>query len=61
MLAVLVLDISLLLAGLTVLGVLGWRLWRQVRDLGTAVAAAGEQIAAATERLQDGVDSAPRS
>ncbi|HET6910547.1 MAG TPA: hypothetical protein VFH54_14510 [Mycobacteriales bacterium] len=37
--------------GLAVLGGLTWRLWRQVRQLGRDIAAAGARISAATDEL----------
>ena len=37
--------------GVTVLGALTWRLWKQVRQLGRDVAAAGARIAAASDEL----------
>jgi hypothetical protein len=37
--------------GVAVLGGLTWRLWRQVRQLGRDVAAAGARITAASEEL----------
>ena len=60
MTAVLALDIAVLLIGLVVLGMLGWRLWRQVRELGAAVGEAGERLSAATQALHTSVDPAPR-
>ncbi len=35
-----------------VLGLVAWRLWRQVRQLGRDVSAAGERISQASEELQ---------
>jgi len=37
--------------GLAVLAGLAWRLWRQVRQLGRDIAAAGARINAATDEL----------
>jgi hypothetical protein len=39
-------------ASVAVLGFLTWRLWRQVRQFGKDVAAAGERIGRASEELQ---------
>ena len=39
-------------ASIVVLGLLSWRLWRQVRQFGRDVSAAGERINRATEELQ---------
>jgi hypothetical protein len=39
-------------ASIAVLGLLTWRLWRQVRQFGRDVAAAGERIGQASEEFQ---------
>ncbi|HWB67643.1 MAG TPA: hypothetical protein VG708_12535 [Mycobacteriales bacterium] len=44
-------DIALAVIGLAVLAGLAVRLWRQVRQLGRDVAAAGERISAASDQL----------
>jgi len=49
-----VLDVALAVAGLVVLGLLAFRLWRQARALGREVAAAGERLGVAAATL-DGV------
>ncbi|MGI8698249.1 MAG: hypothetical protein ACR2J0_03775 [Mycobacteriales bacterium] len=46
-----VLDVALAVAGLVVLGLLAFRLWRQVRALGREVVAAGERLGAAAATL----------
>lgn len=38
-------------AGVVVLGLLGWRLFKQVRSLGRKVSTAGTQVAAANKAL----------
>jgi hypothetical protein len=43
--------VAIAVFGLAVLGALGFRLFRQVRQLGRDVAAAGEKIAAVTDEL----------
>ncbi len=45
-------DVAVGVLGLVVLGLLGWRLWRQVRVLGRQVSAAGQRIAEATAELE---------
>jgi hypothetical protein len=52
-------DIALAVLGLAVLAGLAWRLWRQVRQLGRDVGAAGERIASASQQLQEVVPSGP--
>jgi hypothetical protein len=47
-----VLAVVLASVGLAVLGVFTLRLWRQVRQFGRDVAAAGERIAQASDELQ---------
>jgi hypothetical protein len=44
--------VVLAVAGLAILGAFTLRLWRQVRQLGRDVAAAGERIARASDDLQ---------
>jgi hypothetical protein len=44
-------DVALAVLGLFVLGGLTFRLWRQVRQLGRDVSAAGARIAEASEQL----------
>jgi hypothetical protein len=44
-------DIGLAVLGLLVLAALTFRLWRQVRQLGRDVSAAGSRIADASEKL----------
>jgi hypothetical protein len=44
-------DIALAVLGLLVLSALTFRLWRQVRQLGRDVSAAGARIADASEQL----------
>jgi len=44
-------DVALAVLGLVILGVLAWRLWRQVRRLGADVSAAGARVAAVSEEL----------
>jgi hypothetical protein len=44
-------DIGIAVLGLVVLGVLAFRLWRQVRQFGRDVSAAGIRIADASEHL----------
>jgi hypothetical protein len=44
--------VVLLVAGLGVLAAITVRLWRQVRQLGRDVAAAGDRLARATDELQ---------
>lgn len=46
-----VLWVGVAVLGLVVLGLLTWRLWRQVRQFGRDVAAAGSRIAAVTDEL----------
>ncbi len=46
-------DVALAVAGLALLTVLGWRLWRQVRTLGREVHAAGERIRTAAATLDE--------
>jgi hypothetical protein len=46
-----VVFVALGVASIVVLGLLTLRLWRQVRQLGREVAAAGERVALATEAL----------
>jgi hypothetical protein len=55
-----VLFVSLGVATLVVLGLLTLRLWRQVRQFGRDVSAAGERIARATEELQRAAPPASR-
>jgi hypothetical protein len=45
---------------IAVLGLLTWRLWRQVRQFGRDVAAAGERIGRAAEEVQRLAPPAPR-
>jgi hypothetical protein len=45
-------GIALALAGFAALALLGLRLWRQVREFGRVVAAAGDRLAAASDELQ---------
>jgi hypothetical protein len=40
------------LVSVAVLGLVAWRLWRQVRQLGRDVSAASERISRASEELQ---------
>ncbi|HEU5034748.1 MAG TPA: hypothetical protein VFT62_08350 [Mycobacteriales bacterium] len=47
-----VLFVTVGVATALVLALLSWRLWRQVRQFGRDVAAAGERIARATDELQ---------
>jgi ABC-type transporter Mla subunit MlaD len=47
-----VLFVSLGVVSIAVLGLLALRLWRQVRQFGREVSAAGDRIARATEELQ---------
>jgi hypothetical protein len=44
-------DVGLAVIGLLVLAALSFRLWRQVRQLGRDVSAAGGRIADASEKL----------
>jgi hypothetical protein len=44
--------VLLLVSGIGVLAAITVRLWRQVRQLGRDVAAAGERLARATDELQ---------
>jgi hypothetical protein len=44
-------DVGLAVLGLLVLGALSFRLWRQVRELGRDVSAAGARIADASDKL----------
>jgi hypothetical protein len=46
-----VVGIVLALGGFAVLALLGLRLWRQVREFGRIVSAAGERLAAASDEL----------
>jgi hypothetical protein len=46
-----VLWVASAVAGLLILGALTWRLWKQVRDFGREVAAAGAKIAAVSDEL----------
>lgn len=46
-------DVALAVAGLALLTVLGWRLWRQVRTLGREIRTAGERIQTATATLDE--------
>lgn len=46
------LFVPLGVASVLVLGLMTWRLWRQVRQFGRDVAAAGERINRAGEELQ---------
>jgi hypothetical protein len=46
-----VLYVAIAVAGLAVLGVLAFRLWKQVRQFGRDVAAAGAKITAVTDQL----------
>lgn len=48
-----VVDVSLAVIGLVVLGLLALRLWRQVRVLGREVRAAGERIQTAAATLDE--------
>jgi hypothetical protein len=43
--------VAIAVAGLAVLALLSVRLWRQVRQFGRDVSAAGEKIAAVTDQL----------
>jgi hypothetical protein len=43
--------VAIAVLGLVVLALLALRLWRQVRDLGREVSAAGQRIAAVTDEL----------
>lgn len=47
-----VLFVSLGVVSLAILGLLTLRLWRQVRQFGRDVAAAGERVSRATDELQ---------
>jgi hypothetical protein len=40
------------LGSVALLGLVSWRLWRQVRQLGRDVSAAGDRISRASEELQ---------
>lgn len=51
MVIALVIACLVVLAGLVLLGVLTWRLWGLVRDLGRSVGRAGEQLAQVSDRL----------
>jgi len=44
-------DIAIAVVGLLILALLTFRLWRQVRQLGRDVSAAGSRIATASEEL----------
>jgi hypothetical protein len=46
-----VLYVGIAVVGLAVLALLAFRLWRQVRQFGRDVSAAGEKIAAVTDQL----------
>jgi len=46
------LFVPLGIVSMAVLGMITWRLWRQVRQFGRDVAAAGERINRASEELQ---------
>jgi len=46
------LFVPLGVASVAVLGLMTWRLWKQVRQFGRDVAAAGERISRASEELQ---------
>ena len=46
------LFVPLGIVSMAVLGMITWRLWRQVRQFGRDVAAAGERINRASEALQ---------
>jgi|HubBroStandDraft_6_1064221.scaffolds.fasta_scaffold2478040_1 hypothetical protein len=46
-----VLYVGIAVVGLAVLGLLSFRLWRQVRQFGRDVSAAGEKITAVTDQL----------
>lgn len=46
-----VLYVGMAVVGLAVLAALAFRLWRQVRQFGRDVSAAGEKIAAVTDQL----------
>jgi hypothetical protein len=45
------LYVGIAVVGLAVLGLLSFRLWRQVRQFGRDVSAAGEKITAVTDQL----------
>ncbi|WP_066887668.1 hypothetical protein [Carbonactinospora thermoautotrophica] len=47
-----VVNVLLAVAGLAVLAVLGWRLWRDVRVLGRAVTAAADRLNTAVAQLE---------
>ena len=55
----LLLDLFLVLVALVVLGLLGLRLWRQVKALSRAVGTAGETIAPLTAALTRAQAAAP--
>jgi hypothetical protein len=52
-------DIGLAVLGLLVLAALTFRLWRQVRQLGRDVGAAGTRIADASEKLSSAGSTRP--
>jgi hypothetical protein len=52
--------VVLFVAGLGVLAAFAIRLWRQVRQLGRDVAAAGDRLARASDELQRAVPPATR-
>ena len=54
------LFVPLGVVSVAVLGLMTLRLWRQVRQFGRDVAAAGERISRASEELQQISPSAPR-
>jgi hypothetical protein len=55
-----VLFVSVGVATALVLATLTWRLWRQVRQFGRDVAAAGDRIARASNELQQLAPPVPR-
>ena len=54
-----VIGVLLCVAGLAVLALLGLRLFRQVREFGRVVAAAGDKLAAASAELQRATPRSP--
>jgi hypothetical protein len=52
-------DVGLAVLGLLVLGALSFRLWRQVRQFGRDVSAAGARIATASDELSKAGSSRP--
>ena len=54
------LFVPLGVATLVLMSLVTWRLWRQVRQLGRDVAAAGERISRASDELQQVSPPAPR-